>query len=381
MPFLSIFSKKTAIKKKPYRKFYDEEKGSFRMVPCFVEASYWPGITKFNLMLKPELESYKIIKLNFQYNSINDYDLITILSAELPYLRNLDVSNNRLTSLGIIASLRHPQLEVLAISCHPFNLACASVLKENVHLKKIVLKQCNINDQVANVIGENRHLTAINCSINMISVEGISAFVKNVTLKDLAIDYNLLGTAGANALSANKNIEKLSIKNNDIKDGLVAWRIHPTLRCLDASNNSIDDKVLCKFLDGNYRIEEITMGWNNLTDICVDALLDKVQVTSIDLRGNTITNNGALRLSQKTNLFYLNLPNEVHEEVRKAIKNNNPHERGILLRRQNFDYFPSLVDLCLFKAASRSREDNDVILPADIEERLIHLKSKMNVHH
>jgi len=196
-------------------------------------------------------------------------DLAILISRKESILERIDISNNKITSIGagyILRVLRSDKvLKRLNLSMNELNgnglKDIKDSLKENKTLLHLIMSECKISDEIAVSIGEalieNKGLISLNLSQNFISDKGGfsigQALLTNEKLKELDLNANQIGDQGCDgfieALTKNTVIEGINFANNKLYDSSGQKLMHAItqnkqMKKLKLTMNSISTKYL-----------------------------------------------------------------------------------------------------------------------------------------
>ena len=227
--------------------------------------------------------------LNMSHNSITDLGLLAVANSFKGNnaLLDLDISNNKFTSQGIIEFLRTIQINQ-DLGLQKFNVSGLSIADEDAS---------GISDSV----NSNQTLLYFTMSKPVgFSSKGarifVDAFKDNTTLHTLDISEINLIDDGASALSSfikNNVVVEICLSRNRItKKGAKlfakAIKNNSSLTVFDISENWIENKGIVYFLkkiskSKNSKLKELMVTENMITESCTRQIQDKLKMISAPL--------------------------------------------------------------------------------------------------
>lgn len=229
--------------------------------------------------------------------------------------------------------------------------AIVSYLNAHPDITALDLDNNAISGNTANVslLGTLKYVTKLTAKNNPLGDKGAIAISRNTHFTHVELEYAQIGESGTRALAANKSIAYLILTANPVGDGIGAFATNTTLKGLDLSFNSLNEKsigllaqnksiwLLSMVKTGLSDKALITLGSmqrlrvlfakeNAITDTGIQGLASlKTSLQHMDLSQNRISNTGAAALAASKSAFaYLNLcHNAVTETGWSALQQNS----------------------------------------------------------
>lgn len=349
---------------------------------------------KFNeLIEKINNDTYQKTILSLENKKI-DNKKATILARAIKnnsYVKELDVSSNKITSIGIIA-LCETNLIKLKINNTFIDDEGAVCLANSKTLLELEAQACDITANGANILFTNNILQKINLSFNSIKQEGFAALPTNDTLRILilrqcAIDdncaaliaqargleivdlsTNLLKERGAGFFGLNTTIKKLNLSQNHINDlGASFFAINASLQKLDLFNCSLTS-VAAKFLSQNKTLTELDLSFNRLDDECAQHLVMMSTLKILSLAHNKITAEGQKILMQSSSIEVLGLGYNLIAKHTQGKNEIQPEDKVIPCSDELKNIIPLPADMTIIvkkdkisqSTGSSTRTNNDI---------------------
>ncbi|XP_027218876.2 toll-like receptor Tollo [Penaeus vannamei] len=235
-------------------------------------------------------------------------------------LHQLSMAHNQLQMLPE-AVKRAPRLRTLDFSHNQIPSLEEGVLHGLVHLQELRLSDNALSNISRTAFTEVSSLILLDLSNNSISEIEYGAFDATPKLKGLDLHHNLLGDANGlvihlenlvwlnvsfNTITwfdyalVHKNLEWIDLSNNMISKLENFYQVQKSigLQKLYASSNNISEISATIIPDG---IKELHLHHNSISYVASNTFLDKMSVSLIDLRYNSLTllEEAALRLSPR----------------------------------------------------------------------------------
>lgn len=278
-----------------------------------------PNVALAYVKLCPNLRSLCLTACNLQ-----DAQAITIAHYPLPYLTELDLRSNYLSSDAveeIAANMVHLQSLDLR-----YNDVClyskgiggdGATFIANGHLRRLrTLKLDGVGNRGALALAKSKnlpHLHSLDLSHSGITDLGIYEFsqaLKGSALQELTLQWNMIHDIGALMIALNL----------------------PHLTVLDLTHNSIGDRGVCELALHLKNIQKLTLSQCALSDESITALASSEarHLTHLNLSYNSIEDQGASLLADAKrfpNLQWLNLKyNAVRQEGEQALQERTDTE-------------------------------------------------------
>uniref|UniRef100_A0A1I8MPZ4 LRRCT domain-containing protein n=1 Tax=Musca domestica TaxID=7370 RepID=A0A1I8MPZ4_MUSDO len=236
-------------------------------------------------------------RISVRGNLISNLPSLTAKSLNLPNLRMLDLSLNRLEHLPKYAFQGLPQLRVLSLSYNRLR---------------------SLDDTV--FIGSYR-LELLHLQENQLMQLDERCFLPLSELRNLNLQANKLSSISDNLFSNNSKLEQLDLSRNTIRSiAPGAFEVQKSLEYLDLSSNALNDMSIS--LANLLSLKDIDLSYNQITHINTEVIASWRQVVEIRLSNNLITELKRGTFRNLLKLQYLDLSsNEISHVEAGALKN------------------------------------------------------------
>ncbi|XP_070567210.1 protein NLRC3-like [Ptychodera flava] len=286
------------------------------------------NILKCMANVKPKL-SIAIFGLAENELSFHDCEMIVKATSSMPYLRHLDLKNNKIGSAGCAALLPIKDYMEVIIDGNGVGEGLTDILKvacdqsdvpDHQHKTKPYINVGqNLTDLSAILPYIKDQLKSYSEDVNLDSdellVNKLKFWKELCEITDVNLSYRYLGSSlGGRICIGMSNLPSLrhvDLSFNDIKDygafalSLAFEKKHLKLQYLDLSHNSIGDsgtKMLSAGIREMYELTQLNLSYNNITDrgagYLGQAQIWMQNVTYLDLSHNSIGDKGAQSLGE-----------------------------------------------------------------------------------
>ncbi|VDO70298.1 unnamed protein product [Heligmosomoides polygyrus] len=207
----------------------------------------------------------------------------------LSSLRELDLSGNRISSLGTGVFDLTPELRELSINDNDISVIEEGTFSKLTSLKKLSLSGNQISTITKNMFKGLDSLEVLNLQNNQITSIDWSAFANLKQLRTLDLGTNHFNNVELRGL---ENLQKLFLNNNSINSlKSVSLRDLPSLILLSFDRNSISE-IADGDLSGlarSTRLESLTIAANNISQISQRAFSPVQHLNVLAMQNNQLT--------------------------------------------------------------------------------------------
>ncbi|CAH0713110.1 unnamed protein product, partial [Brenthis ino] len=243
-------------------------------------------IKSMDILFQDGYDLYKnIISIDL---SGNDYDILPSINYELPFLKFLNASNNKLFVANLFNDYNLDSLEEIDFS---HNLITNIEVNDNYYvfrkLVNISLSYNNLHDISKATFKSFSDLKHLDLSYNHIANISLFTFEGLTKLSVLRLSYNSLNDINWSLFRFHE-LQELYLNNNNIKTVLVRdFETVQKLKILDLSHNSI------VYMEENIfkavpLLKQINLSHNLLTNISKSIFIDNLYLESVYLSNNKL---------------------------------------------------------------------------------------------
>ncbi|XP_049795168.1 leucine-rich repeat and immunoglobulin-like domain containing-NOGO receptor-interacting protein 4 [Schistocerca nitens] len=240
--------------------------------------------TDANLEVVPIQLNPDVKRINLQGNRISNVHFTLDLYSNL---RHLDLSRNRISSLGTLNFKLQTKLVTLNFSRNDITSLSKDTFNGLKSVQVLDLSYNQLSSLEGAALAELGDLRALNLTGNRVSAVGERALERLPQLRELLLDDNQLLDVPAAALRRLPALQRLGLADNLIE--AVAEGALPALRDLRALTlrrnvlSSIDRAAF----DGVQSLQSLDVSDNNLTSVPTSQLSKLADLVELDLSGNT----------------------------------------------------------------------------------------------
>uniref|UniRef100_A0A1A9W4E0 LRRCT domain-containing protein n=1 Tax=Glossina brevipalpis TaxID=37001 RepID=A0A1A9W4E0_9MUSC len=281
----------------------------------------------FNQLLEIIPGLPKIVeRISVRGNFISSLPPVNTKTLNLPNLRMLDLSLNRLEQLPKYGFQALPQLRVLSMANNRLHAVSDTAFTGSYRLELLHLQE------------------------NQLSLIDERAFLPLSQLRNLNLRSNKLQAITDNLFSNNTKLEQLDLSHNAIRTiATTAFESQRSLEYLDISFNSLSDVSIS--LSNLVNLRSIDLSYNQITQIHAEIVSAWRDVTEIRLSNNLISGLKQSTFRNLPKLQYLDLSsNEINSMEAGALKNLPDLQEYVLadnklveLKDHAFEDLPNLL--------------------------------------
>lgn len=144
--------------------------------------------------------------------------------ARIPRLKTIYFTGCQFDSSTLNTVLQIEELKLLSLADSTFQEEELDILKQGPlkeNLTRIILSNCQVNDDTAAVLSECRNLEILHLDGTQITDVGLKMLARLPHLKVLVLDHTAVTDAGVKYLSATPELVELSLSNTSVSDDVL----------------------------------------------------------------------------------------------------------------------------------------------------------------
>ncbi|XP_061390169.1 protein artichoke [Musca vetustissima] len=302
-------------------------------------------------------------RISVRGNMIGSLPASVVKSLNLPNLRMLDLSMNRLEHLPKYAFQGLPQLRVLSLAYNRLRslddtVFIGSYRLELLHLQENQLMQ--LDERCLLPLAELRNL---NLQANKLSSITDNLFSNNSKLEQLDLSRNTIRSIAPAAFEAQKSLEYLDLSSNALSDMSISLANLISLKDIDLSYNQITH-INSEVIASWRQVVEIRLSNNLITELKRGSFRNLLKLQYLDLSSNEINHveQGALKNLPELQEFVLadnklsELKDHAFEDLPNLLASHFQYNNLRFISSESFFNSPSMVFLNLSNNHFRSME-------------------------
>ncbi|TMW50717.1 hypothetical protein DOY81_004196 [Sarcophaga bullata] len=309
----------------------------------------------FNQLLEIIPGLPKIVeRISVRGNLISNLPQLASKTLNLPNLRMLDLSLNRLEHLPKYVFQGAVQLRVLSLANNRLRALDDTAFIGAYRLELLHLQEnqlMNIDDRAFLPLAELRNL---NLHANKLTSITDNLFSNNSKLEQLDLSHNNIRTIAAAAFEMQKSLEYLDLSGNALTDMSVSLASLMNLKDIDLSYNQISH-VHSEVVSAWRQVVEIRLSNNLITELKHGSFRNLLKLQYLDLSSNeiSIVEPGALKNLPDLQEFVLadnklsELKDHVFEDLPNLLASHFQYNNLRYISSESFYNSPSMVFLNL----------------------------------
>ncbi|XP_037826410.1 protein artichoke [Lucilia sericata] len=319
----------------------------------------------FNQLLEIIPGLPKIVeRISVRGNFISNLPQLSSKTLNLPNLRMLDLSLNRLEHLPKYAFQGTVQLRVLSLANNRLRTLDDTAFIGAYRLELLHLQEnqlMNIDERCLLPLSELRNL---NLHANKLSLITDNLFSNNSKLEQLDLSHNNIRSIAPAAFESQKSLEYLDLSGNSLNDMSISLANLINLKDIDLSYNQISH-IHSEVVSAWRQVIEIRLSNNLITELKHGSFRNLLKLQYLDLSSNEISvvEPGALKNLPDLQEFVLadnklsELKDHVFEDLPNLLASHFQYNNLRFISSESFFNSPSMVFLNLSNNHFRNMEN------------------------